>query len=275
MTATPIPRTAAMVLFGDLDMVELKELPPGRTPVSTTWARTDLEELGAWQRVRDEVAAGHRAYVVCPLVEGSERVQARSATEELDRLAADVLPGLRLGLLHGQMPAADKETAMADFRSGAIQVLVATTVIEVGVDVPEATVIVIEDADRFGIAQLHQLRGRVGRSSLPSWCYLLGEGATPDAAERLAAMERTTDGFELAEVDLELRGEGTILGARQKGRSDLKLAKLRRDADLLQAARHVADDVTSGDPLLERHPLLADEVKLFLDPEEEAFLFKS
>ncbi len=275
MTATPIPRTAAMVLFGDLDMVELKELPPGRTPIQTTWARTELEELGAWQRVRDEAAAGHRAYVVCPLVDGSERVQARSATEELDRLAADVLPGLRLGLLHGQMPAADKEAAMAAFRSGEIDVLVATTVIEVGVDVPEATVIVIEDADRFGIAQLHQLRGRVGRSSRPSWCYLLGTGATPDSAERLAAVERTTDGFELAEVDLELRGEGTILGSRQKGRSDLKLAKLRRDADLLQAAKAVAEDVTEDDPLLDDHPLLADEVKLFLDPDEEAFLFKS
>jgi ATP-dependent DNA helicase RecG len=275
MTATPIPRTAAMVLFGDLDMVELKELPPGRTPVDTTWARTELEELGAWQRVRDEAAAGHRAYVVCPLVDGSERVQARSATEELDRLAVDVLGGLRLGLLHGQMPAADKEAAMAAFRSGEIDVLVATTVIEVGVDVPEATVIVIEDADRFGIAQLHQLRGRVGRSSRPSWCYLLGTGATPESAERLAAVERTTDGFELAEVDLELRGEGTILGSRQKGRSDLKLARLRRDADLLAAAKAVAEDVTEDDPLLDDHPLLADEVKLFLDPDEEAFLFKS
>ena len=275
MTATPIPRTAAMVLFGDLDMVELKELPPGRTPIKTAWVRTELEEIGAWQRVRDEVAAGHRAYVVCPLVDGSERVQARSATEELERLAVEVLPGLRLGLLHGQMPAAEKEASMAAFRSGEVQVLVATTVVEVGVDVPEATVMVIEDADRFGIAQLHQLRGRVGRSSLASWCYLLGEGATPESAERLAALERTSDGFELAEVDLDLRGEGTILGTRQKGRSDLKLARLRRDGDLLQAARKVAEEVTEGDPLLASHPLLADEVRLFLDPEEEAFLFKS
>jgi ATP-dependent DNA helicase RecG len=275
MTATPIPRTAAMVLFGDLDMVDLKELPPGRSPIRTTWVRTELEEVGAWERVRAEVADGHRVYVVCPLVDGSERVQARSATEELERLATEVLPGLRLGLLHGQMPAAEKEVAMAAFRSGEVQVLVATTVVEVGVDVPEATVMVIEDADRFGIAQLHQLRGRVGRSSLPSWCFLLGEGATPEAAERLAALERTADGFELAEVDLELRGEGTILGSRQKGRSDLKLARLRRDADLLQAARQVAEQVTEADPLLEGHPLLADEVRLFLDPEEEAFLFKS
>jgi ATP-dependent DNA helicase RecG len=275
MTATPIPRTAAMVVFGDLDMVVLDELPPGRTPVTTAWARTPLEEAAAWERVRDEVAAGHRCYVVCPLVEGSDRVVARSATEELARLSAEALRGLRLGLLHGQMPAADKEKAIAAFRSGEVQVLVATTVIEVGVDVPEATVMVVESADRFGIAQLHQLRGRVGRSSLPSWCYLLGEGATPEAAERLAALERTTDGFELAEVDLDLRGEGTILGARQKGRSDLRLASLREDRDLLTAARQVAEDVTDADPLLDGHPLLQDEVRLFLDPEDEAFLFKS
>jgi ATP-dependent DNA helicase RecG len=275
MTATPIPRTAAMVLFGDLDMVVLDELPPGRTPITTHWARTPLEEVAAWERVRDEVASGHRAYVVCPLVEGSERVVAKSATEELERLSAGELSGLRLGLLHGQMASADKEAAMAAFRSGDVQVLVATTVIEVGVDVPEATVMVIENADRFGIAQLHQLRGRVGRGRDPSWCYLLSSEAAGDAAERLAAIEGTADGFALAEVDLDLRGEGTILGARQKGRSDLKLARLRRDGDLLTAARQVAEDVTADDPLLEAHPLLQDEVRLFLEPEEEAYLFKS
>jgi ATP-dependent DNA helicase RecG len=275
MTATPIPRTAAMVLFGDLDMVVLDELPPGRSPVATAWARTPMDEAAAWERVRSEVEAGHRAYVVCPLVEGSERVVARSATEELERLAAGELRGLRLGLLHGQMPAAEKEAAMAAFRSGEVQVLVATTVIEVGVDVPEATVMVVEDAARFGIAQLHQLRGRVGRSALPSWCYLLGDAPTEDAGERLAALERTTDGFELAEVDLDLRGEGTILGARQRGRSDLRLARLRRDGDLLDAARRVAEAVTEADPLLAGHPLLQDEVRLFLEPEEEAYLFKS
>jgi ATP-dependent DNA helicase RecG len=275
MTATPIPRTAAMVLFGDLDMVVLDELPPGRSPVATAWARTPMDEAAAWERVRTEAAAGHRAYVVCPLVEGSERVVARSATEELERLAAGELHGLRLGLLHGQMPPAEKEAAMAAFRAGDVQVLVATTVIEVGVDVPEATVMVVEDAARFGIAQLHQLRGRVGRSALPSWCYLLGDAPTEEAGERLAALERTTDGFELAEVDLDLRGEGTILGARQQGRSDLRLARLRRDRDLLDAARRVAEAVTEADPLLVGHPLLQDEVRLFLEPEEEAFLFKS
>jgi ATP-dependent DNA helicase RecG len=275
MTATPIPRTAAMVLFGDLDMVVLDELPPGRVPVETVWARTTREESAAWAKVRSEAEAGHRAFVVCPLVDGSERVQARSASEEHARLATGVLAGLRLGLLHGQMAAAAKEQVMADFRAGNLDVLVATTVVEVGVDVPEATVMVVESAERFGIAQLHQLRGRVGRSNLPSWCYLLGAGDTADAASRLEAMARTTDGFELAEADLELRGEGTILGARQKGRSDLRLASVRKDTDLLDAARAVAEQVTEGDPHLAGHPALADEIRLFLEPEEEAFLFKS
>ena len=176
--------------------------------------------------MRAEVAAGNRAFVVCPLVEGSDRVQATSAVAEAERLAGAELAGLRVGLLHGQLPSAEKERVMAEFRAGDVDVLVATTVIEVGVDIPEATVMVIEDADRFGIAQLHQLRGRVGRGTDPSWCYLLSDNDTPEAEARLSAMERTTDGFELADVDLELRGEGTILGARQKGRSDLRLAKL-------------------------------------------------
>jgi ATP-dependent DNA helicase RecG len=275
MTATPIPRTAAMVVFGDLDMVVLDELPPGRAPIRTVWCRTPLEDTEAWQRVRTEVAAGHRAYVVCPLVEESEKVEARSATEQFEELAHGVLEGLRLGLLHGQMPGAEKEAAIGAFRRGALDVLVATTVVEVGVDVPEATVMVILDADRFGIAQLHQLRGRVGRSDLPSWCYLFGHQVGPEAEERLAAMERTTDGFELAEVDLDLRGEGTILGARQKGRSDLRLAKLRRDRGLLDAAREAAMEVTEQDPQLADHPLLADEVRLFLDDDEAEYLFKS
>ncbi len=275
MTATPIPRTAAMVLFGDLDMVVLDEMPPGRVPVETVWARTAADEARAWGRVRAEVQEGRRAFVVCPLVEGSERVQARSATEELHRLAGGPLRGLRLGLLHGQMAPAAKEHAMGEFRSGEVQVLVATTVVEVGVDVPEATVMVVEDAGRFGIAQLHQLRGRVGRSNRASWCYLLGAAETEDAAGRLGAMVRTHDGFELAEIDLELRGEGTILGARQKGRSDLSLASLRRDADLLDEARRIAEALVASDPRLSSHGGLADEIRLFLDPEEEAFLFKS
>jgi ATP-dependent DNA helicase RecG len=276
MTATPIPRTAAMVVFGDLDVTELAELPAGRTPVTTCWARTEDDEAAAWRRVRDEVAAGHRAYVVCPLVEGSERIQARSATEERARLEQTVLAGLRLGLLHGQLKASDKEGVMDSFRRGEIEVLVATTVVEVGVDVPEATVMVVRDAERFGIAQLHQRRGRVGRSERPSWCYLLATDPTPDAAVRLEALERSTDGFELADVDLELRGEGTILGTRQKGRNDLKLASLRRgDRALVEAARRVAQSVLDDDPDLTGAPQLAAEVRLFVGEDEGAFLRKS
>src|SRR5665213_1797116 len=226
MTATPIPRTAAMVVFGDLDITVIDEMPPGRQPVATTWIRTPLEAEQAWSRVREQVGTGHRAFVVCPLVEGSDKVEAASATAEAERLATHELAGLRVGLLHGQMKPADKEQAMEAFRTGDLDVLVATTVIEVGVDIPDASVMVIEDADRFGIAQLHQLRGRVGRSGEPAWCFLLSEADSPEATARLEAMEASTDGFVLADVDLELRGEGTLLGARQKGRSDLKLARL-------------------------------------------------
>ena len=275
MTATPIPRTAAMTVYGDLDVTTLDELPPGRTPVTTVWARGPLEEQAAWQRVREEVADGHQAYVVCPLVEESEKIQARSATEEFGQLQEGVLAGLRVGLLHGQLPGRDKEAVMAAFRRRDIDVLVATTVIEVGVDVPNATVMVIEDADRFGMAQLHQLRGRVGRGAAVSWCYLLGEGSSAEGESRLRAMQESNDGFYLAEIDLELRGEGTILGTRQKGRSDLKLASLRRDKDLVVDARRVATDVVDADPTLAGHPLLADEIRLLVDEEEAEFLFKS
>ncbi|MGC8463725.1 MAG: ATP-dependent DNA helicase RecG [Acidimicrobiales bacterium] len=275
MTATPIPRTAAMVLFGDLDLTVIDELPPGRVPVETTWARTPLEVAAAWARVREEVAAGHRAFVVCPLVEGSERVEARSAVEEAERLAADELAGLRVGLLHGQLRPGDKQAAMGAFRRGELDVLVATTVIEVGVDVPEATVMVVESADRFGIAQLHQLRGRVGRGGDPSWCFLLAEDPGPEGEARLGALESSTDGFALAEVDLSLRGEGTLLGARQQGRSDLKLARLLEDRDLVVAAREVAEVLVADDPSLGQAPLLADELELFVDDGEAEYLVKS
>jgi ATP-dependent DNA helicase RecG len=275
MTATPIPRTAAMTVYGDLDVTVLDELPPGRTPITTTWARGPLEESAAWDRVRAEVEAGHQAYVVCPLIEESEKIEARSAEEEYDRLAASELKGLNLALLHGRVPAKDKEAVMTAFRAGEVDVLVATTVIEVGVDVPNATVMVIEDADRFGIAQLHQLRGRVGRGAAVSYCFLMGEGSTPEGESRLEAVERSTDGFELAEVDLDLRGEGTILGTRQKGRSDLKLASLRRDKELVALARDVAFEMVDADPRLGSLPLLRSEVEELVDPEEREFLFKS
>lgn len=275
MTATPIPRTAAMTVYGDLDTTVLDELPPGRTPVGTVWARGPLDVEAAWQTARNEIAEGHQAYVVCPLVEESERVQATSASEELVRLADGPLAGLRLGLLHGQLPSREKEDVMARFRGGQLQALVATTVIEVGVDVPNATVMVVEDADRFGIAQLHQLRGRVGRGAAKSWCYLLSETPTPEGEERLAALERTNDGFELAEVDLDLRGEGTILGTRQKGVNDLKLASLRRHRKYVALAREVAFDIVGADPALAHHPGLARELRALVDDEDREYLFKN
>jgi ATP-dependent DNA helicase RecG len=273
MTATPIPRTAAMVLFGDLDVSVVDELPAGRRAIATSWAREDSEVAACWQRVRDEVAAGHRAYVICPLVEGSERVEATSAVEERTRLATHELRGLALGLLHGQMKSDEKELVMAQFRSGEINVLVATVVVEVGVDVPEASVIVIEDAWRFGLAQLHQLRGRVGRADFNSYCYLLGEPPSADGALRLEALVASNDGFALAEVDLEMRGEGTLLGVRQKGRTDLKLAKLTSDDDLIAGAQALAAELVreAGEALGE----MEDELHLFVDEEDAAYLFKS
>jgi ATP-dependent DNA helicase RecG len=282
MTATPIPRTAAMTVFGDLDVTVLDELPPGRTPIETVWARAPMDVEMAWQSVRDEVGEGRQAYVVCPLVDESEKVQAASANVEYERLATEELQGLRLGLLHGQLPSSEKEAVMARFRRREVDVLVATTVIEVGVDVPNATVMVILDADRFGIAQLHQLRGRVGRGADASRCFLLGGtdeaglASTEHAAERLGAMERTTDGFELAEVDLDLRGEGTILSSRQSGRSDLKLASLKRDKKLVEQAREVAFDLVGPTGRgLDDLSDLKHEVEWLVDPDESDYLFRS
>jgi len=274
MTATPIPRTAAMVVFGDLDRSVLDEMPPGRRPVTTTWARGELEVANAWSRVRAEVAAGRRAYVVCPLVDGSDRVVAASAVQERDRLEGAELKGLRVGLLHGQMTSTAKEEVMDHFRSGDLDVLVATVVIEVGVDVAEASVMVIEDAWRFGLAQLHQLRGRVGRGDADSYCVVLGEPPTAEAVSRLETFVATSDGFALAEADLDLRGEGTLLGVRQQGRSDLRLASLRRDEELLVTARDVAASMVAADDLVSQ-PDLVDELRLFVDEEEAGYLFKS
>ena len=278
MTATPIPRTAAMTVYGDLDVSILDELPPGRTPIVTEWRASehgDLEVGSVWDEVRSQVAAGHQAYVVCPLIGESDKLEVASAQETYDRLTAEDLDGLKVGLLHGRLSSAEKEQVMGLFRSGALDVLVATTVIEVGVDVPNATVMVILDADRFGIAQLHQLRGRVGRGAAESYCYLVGEGTTPDGEERLSALVRTTDGFELAEVDLELRGEGTIMGDRQKGKNDLKLASLRRDKEWVAHAREVAIELVDASPGLADHPQLRAEIDLLLDEEEAEYLLKS
>jgi ATP-dependent DNA helicase RecG len=273
MTATPIPRTAAMTVYGDLDVTVIRSLPAGRQPIVTSWARTEDDEVAMWDAVRREVAAGRQAYVVTPLIEESDKLEARSAEDTFAELAAGELAGLRLGLLHGRLGPADKEATMHQFREGRLDVLVATTVIEVGVDVANATVMVVLDADRFGIAQLHQLRGRVGRGSERSWCYLVSSSDTPEAEARLEALVKTTDGFALAEVDLELRGEGTIMGERQKGRSDLKLASLRRDREWVERAREAAFAIVDGEGL-DAHPDLLAEVALFLDEEDQEFLLK-
>jgi ATP-dependent DNA helicase RecG len=227
--------------------------------------------------VRDQVAAGRQAYVVCPLITESEKLEVASAEETRDRLIAPggELEGLRVGLLHGRLKGPEKDAVMGAFRAGDLDVIVATTVIEVGVDVPNATVMVVIDADRFGIAQLHQLRGRVGRGAERSWCYLLARGATPDAEARLEALVATTDGFALAEIDLDLRGEGTLMDTRQTGRNDLRLASLRRDRKWVERARRAAEALLDADPGLVAHPELAEEVNLLLGDDEGEFLFKS
>lgn len=272
MTATPIPRTLSMTLYGDLDVSILDEMPPGRNPVETR-VLSRLDEALAWKKIEEEAAAGRQAFVVCPLVEDSLKVEAASATAEHERLAA-LMPDLRVGLIHGQLRPAEKEAVMSDFRAGAIDVMVSTTVIEVGIDIPNATVMVIEDADRFGLSQLHQLRGRVGRGRHPGLCLLIADPATEEGEERLAAMAATTDGFVLAQEDLRIRGQGTVFGVRQSGVADLKLADLLRDMDLLVAARNDAFAIVDQDPDLGAHPELAEEVRAMLGESVE-WLFKS
>ncbi|HEU4320037.1 MAG TPA: ATP-dependent DNA helicase RecG [Acidimicrobiia bacterium] len=272
MTATPIPRTLSMTLYGDLDVSIIDELPPGRTPVKTRLI-SKLEEQTAWRLIESEVAKGRQAFVVCPLVEDSPKVEAASATAESERLAA-LMPDLRVGLIHGQLRSADKEQVMAAFRAGDIDVLVSTTVIEVGIDVPNATVMVIEDAQRFGLSQLHQLRGRVGRGEFPGACILLADPTTTEGEERLAAMVSTTDGFRLAEEDLRIRGQGTVFGTRQSGVKDLKLADILADFDILAVARRDAFALVDSDPALGEHLELLDEVAAMLGDEVD-WLFVS
>ncbi len=275
MTATPIPRTAAMLVYGDLDKSELREMPPGRTPVTTqVIGPSPLERSVAYERLRTEVEAGRQAYVVCALVEDSPRTEAKAATEELERLREEELAGVRLGLLHGQLPADDKEAVMDTFRAGELDVLVATTVIEVGVDVPNATVMIVEDADRFGLSQLHQLRGRIGRGGGESWCFLFAEPSTPEAMARMEAVSASTDGFLLAERDLEIRGAGEVFGERQAGFSDLKLGRIPRDERIVLDARAVAEHILDDDPTLTVHAQLREEVEDLLGDAVE-FLFKS
>lgn len=272
MTATPIPRTLSMTLYGDLDVSIIDEMPPGRTPVRTKLI-SKTEESRAWITIGKEVEKGRQAFVVCPLVEDSPKVEAASATAEHERLSA-LMSDLNVGLIHGQMRSADKEEVMAAFRAGETDVLVSTTVIEVGIDVPNATVMVIEDAHRFGLSQLHQLRGRVGRGRHPGSCLLLADPTTSEGEERLRAMVATTDGFRLAEEDLRIRGQGTVFGTRQSGVKDLKLADILADFELLTAARRDAFALVDSDPAMGAHPDLLEEVVAMLGDEVE-WLFVS
>lgn len=253
MTATPIPRTLALSLHGDLEVSQIDELPPGRTPIRTRLF-TGGQRQEAYALIREEVAKGQRAYVVLPLVEESEKLDLRSAVEVHRQLAEEVFPDLVVGLLHGRLSSADKQAAISAFANGATQVLVSTTVVEVGVDVPEASVMVIEHAERFGLAQLHQLRGRVGRGAAASHCLLINDGRNVQARQRLEVLVRSTDGFEIAEMDLRLRGPGQVLGTRQSGLPDLALASLTEDGEVLERARSVAQAITAEDPTLNRHP---------------------
>ncbi len=269
MTATPIPRTLSMTLYGDLDVTVLDEMPPGRVPSRTEAMSSDPAALErVYSIIRSEVGEGRQAFVVCPLVEDSPKLQAASATAEHERLSA-ILSDLRVELLHGQMKSADKESVMTRMRAGEIDVLVATTVIEVGIDIPNATVMVIEDADRFGLSQLHQLRGRVGRGEHPGRCLLVADPTTPEGEQRIAAMVQTTDGFRLAEEDLRIRGQGTVFGARQSGIADLKLADILADMDTLIVARREAFDLVAHDPELRDHGPIADETEALLGGSED------
>ena len=256
MTATPIPRTLALSVHGDLEVSQIDELPPGRTPIRTALLRGGEREQ-AYTLIREQVALGQRAYVVLPLVEESEKLDLRSAVEVHQQLSTSVFPELQVGLLHGRMSSAEKQAAILAFAEGASQVLVSTTVVEVGVDVPAASVMVIEHADRFGLAQLHQLRGRVGRGAAASHCLLINDSQNALARQRLEVLVHSTDGFEIAEMDLRLRGPGQVLGTRQSGLPDLALASLSDDGAVLEQARRVAQQLLDHDPELQRHPALA------------------
>jgi ATP-dependent DNA helicase RecG len=275
MTATPIPRTLSLTLYGDLEVSIIDELPPGRQPVETRIV--DLAERHeAYEAVREELGAGRQAYVICPLVEESEALEDVRAAEELyDELAREIFPDRRVGLLHGRMRAQEKRSVMAGFRSGDTNVLVATVVVEVGVDVQNASAIVIEGSERFGLSQLHQLRGRVCRGLHPPKCFLVADPRTEDSVRRLEALSRYQDGFKLSEVDLAIRGEGTLFGSRQSGMPDLKVAKLLRDIDVLVEARREAFALVAEDPALSSpaHRPLRREIKELLGTDVE-WLFR-
>jgi ATP-dependent DNA helicase RecG len=261
MTATPIPRTLALTLYGDLDISTIREMPPGRQTIRTRWVQQNDRER-AYNFVRKQVAAGRQAFIICPMIEESESLDVKAAVAEHQFLSKEVFPDLKLGLLHGKMKGAAKDAVMQDFKNGDLHILVSTSVVEVGIDVPNATVMLVEAADRFGLAQLHQFRGRVGRGEHQSYCLLLAENPSAYGQERLKAIEVTNDGFKLAEKDLELRGPGDYFGTRQSGIPELKMARLS-DVELMEIARREAKLIFADDPRLETpgNQLLAVELQ--------------
>ena len=265
LSATPIPRTLSLTLYGDLDISTIDELPPGRQEVQTRWLGPDRRDA-AYGFVKRQVQEGRQAFIIYPLIEESDAVEAKAATEDHQRLSQEVFPDLRVGLLHGRMSAREKDRVMRQFRDGELDILVSTAVVEVGIDVPNATVMLVEGADRFGLSQLHQFRGRVGRGQHRSYCILISDDPSQVAKERLSALEQINDGFRLAEVDLELRGPGDFFGTRQSGLPDLRMARLS-DRELLHAARQVAEGLIEEDPDLEaaEHAPLARQVARFLN----------
>jgi ATP-dependent DNA helicase RecG len=250
MTATPIPRTLALTVYGDLDVTTIGGSPEGREPVQTRLV-DEAKRREGYAFVITQLDKGRQAYVVCPAIDESESISAATAVAEAERLAQAEFARYRVAVVHGQMRPAEREAVMAAFTDGGVDVLVATSLVEVGIDVPNATVMLVEGAERFGLAQLHQLRGRVGRGSARSYCLLFSSSDSPGGQARLSALLDTNDGFELAERDLELRGEGQLMGARQAGASDLKLARLARDRDVLLRARALAERLLDADPGLE------------------------
>ncbi|HKF36673.1 MAG TPA: ATP-dependent DNA helicase RecG, partial [Ktedonobacteraceae bacterium] len=263
MTATPIPRTLALTVYGDLDVSVIDQLPPGRQKIITRW-RSGARRDEAYRLIAQQVSEGRQAFIICPLIEESESLAVKAATVEYERLSREVFPNLRLGLVHGAMKAAEKDQVMRRFRDGELDVLVATSVIEVGIDIPNATVMVIEDADRFGLSQLHQFRGRVGRGAYQSYCYVLSAEASVQAQERLEVFQMTNDGFRLAEEDLRLRGPGDFFGVRQSGVPELRMADLN-NTRLVELSRDLAAKLWESDAYLRKpeHAALRERMHAF------------
>ena len=260
LTATPIPRTLTLTMHGDLDVSQIDELPPGRKAIKTTLL-TNKDRSHAYDLIKREIAQGRQVYVVLPLVEESEKLDLKSAVDEHRQLAEVIFPEFTVGLLHGRMSSAEKDAAISAFRNQESHILVSTTVVEVGVDVPNASVMLIEHAERFGLSQLHQLRGRVGRGAAQSFCLLLSSSRSEQALQRLKVLEQSQDGFFIAEMDLRFRGPGEVLGTRQSGLPDFALASLIDDQDVLMVAREAAEAMLTEDPTLGRWPRLAKELQ--------------